>query len=99
MTRYSVFLLVFWAFLGPVIAQEADRKLDAFFKSYLDQWFELQPLDATRLGDHRFDDQLEDLSASSRKKWNEHSVGTLKRLAREIEYAKLSRGRQIDYEI
>ena len=39
-----------------------DAKLAAFFRAYLDASFRAEPLTATRLGDHRFDDQLDDLS-------------------------------------
>jgi hypothetical protein len=32
---------------------DADKKLEAFFRDYLDATFELRPLDATMLGDRR----------------------------------------------
>jgi uncharacterized protein (DUF885 family) len=43
-------------------AQDADAKLQAFFKQYLDEHFRQQPTDATGLGDHRFDGLLDDVS-------------------------------------
>src|SRR5688500_279285 len=52
----TVGLLVCWLAAEPrVFAQDADRQFEAFFQSYLEQYFLLQPLEATRLGDHRFD--------------------------------------------
>ena len=39
-----------------------EGKLEAFFKSYLDEHFRLRPTEATQLGEHRYDHLLEDLS-------------------------------------
>ena len=39
-------------------AQDMDQKLNAFFRDYLETEFRDQPLEATRLGDHRFDFRL-----------------------------------------
>ncbi len=80
-------------------AQEADRQLDAFVRLYLDQRFRLEPLAATQLGDHRFDDQLEDVSAASRSQWKDLTRSTLTALPQAVEYSQLSRAGQIDYEI
>ena len=55
------------------LAQDADAKLNAFFKQYLDETFKLRPLDATRLGDHRFDNLLDDISPQARTTWIEHA--------------------------
>jgi uncharacterized protein (DUF885 family) len=79
-------------------AQEADAKLESFFKSYLDENFRLRPLEATRLGDHRFDSQLEELAPEARAKWLELTRKTLAELPRKIDYSKLSRNGQIDFE-
>jgi uncharacterized protein (DUF885 family) len=54
---------------------------------------------ATEMGDHRFDAQLDDLLPASRRRWLEHARKTLAALPKEIQYQKLSRGSQIDYEI
>jgi hypothetical protein len=43
-------------------AESEDEKLTALFKGLLEEEFQHRPLDATRLGDHRFDDRLDDLS-------------------------------------
>jgi uncharacterized protein (DUF885 family) len=80
-------------------AQTADAQLESFYKKYLDEHFALRPLDATSLGDHRFDSQLEDVSKASREKWREHDRQTLRALTKSIPYKQLSRAAQIDYEI
>ena len=94
--------MLFLVLLGnaaPVTAQEADAKLEAVFKSYLDDYFRLRPMEATRLGDHRFDSQLEELTPEARAKWLEHTRKTLTALPKEVSYQELSRPAQIDFEI
>ncbi len=97
--RSCVVLLVLLANAAPVAAQQADAKLEAVFKSYLDDYFRLRPLEATRLGDHRFDTQLEELTPEARAKWLEHTRKTLTALPKEVSYQELSRPAQIDFEI
>ena len=82
-----------------LFAQGADAKLEEFFKSYLHAHFQQQPLEATRMGDHRFDAQLEDLTADARAKWLSLTKQTMKELPRQVAYSKLSRAGQIDFEI
>src|SRR5215475_6759014 len=82
-----------------VLAQEEDAKLEAFFKQYLEESFRQRPLEATRLGDHRFDAQLDDLSQAARDGWLMHARRTLKELPQRVNYTKLSRNGQIDFEI
>src|SRR5262249_27873965 len=55
--------------------------------------------EATRLGDHRFDHLLDDVSAKARSAWKERTAKTLTDLPREINKKKLSRAAQIDFEI
>jgi uncharacterized protein (DUF885 family) len=80
-------------------AHDEDAKLSAFFKQYLDDSFALRPMDATRLGDHRFDGQLDDLSAAARDRWLERYRRTLMELPGQVDFSKLSRPGQIDFEI
>src|SRR5712664_2418293 len=82
----------------PLAAQEADARLQAVFQSYLDESFRLRPLEATGLGDHRFDSQLEDLTPEARAKWLELTRKTLAELPKKIDYSILSRPGQIDFE-
>ena len=84
---------------GRLWGQSEDKKLETFFKAYLDERFTLRPALATELGDHRFDAQLEDLSPASREKWREQTQQTLAELPRQVNYSKLTRPAQIDFEI
>src|SRR5262249_32825830 len=85
----------------PVIgaADEEDAKLTAFFKSYLEEEFKQRPVQATQLGDHRFDHLLDDLSPKARASWTERTLKTLKELPERVAYSRLSRPAQIDFEI
>ena len=80
-------------------AEDEDAKLTAFFKHYLDELFHRKPYDATRLGDHRFDAVLDDLSPKARAGWTELARQTLRDLPERIDYRKLTRAGQIDFEI
>jgi uncharacterized protein (DUF885 family) len=85
--------------LAARTAEDPDARLAAFFKEYLDAEFKARPLEATRLGDHRFDDVLDDVSRAARAGWMKRYQEALAELPRRVEYRKLSRGGQIDYEI
>jgi len=76
-----------------------DARLAAAFKDYLDEENKQRPLEATRLGDHRFDHLLDDVSAKARAAGAERNRKMLADLPKRIEYQKLSRGGQIDFEI
>jgi uncharacterized protein (DUF885 family) len=76
-----------------------DEKLTAFFRAYLDATFRAQPVMATHLGDHRFDDQIDDLSPEARARNRARDRETLEDLPRHVAYARLSRDGQIDFEI
>ncbi len=91
------FILAVLALSAP--AQTADENLAAFFRQYLDESFALRPLSATQLGDHRFDQQLDDLSAAGRARWVEQARRALAALPQQVDYARLSRDRQVDFEI
>ena len=77
----------------------ADQSLTTYFRDYLEADFQLSPLRASRLGDHRFDGRLDDLSAAARAKRVELVQQTLGRLPQAVDYVKLSRDGQIDFEI
>lgn len=80
-------------------ANDADASLDQFFREYLERHFRQRPLEATQLGDHRFDHLLDDISPEARAGWLRHARETLRELPKRIAYAKLSRDGQIDYEV
>jgi uncharacterized protein (DUF885 family) len=90
--------LFFPAILGQA-AERANQQLYSFFNTFLDQRFAMHPLEATELGDHRFDSRLDDLSPDALKRSIAHLEQTLKQLPRDVKYASLDRDGQIDYEI
>ncbi len=73
--------------------------LTTFFRDYLEADFRFSPLRASRLGDHRYDAQLDDLSPAARAKRAELVRQTLERLPQVVDYTKLSRDGQVDFEI
>src|SRR5690349_18809827 len=99
-STWLVATLVIALGMAQASAQSAeDQKLEAFFKQYLDEHFRQRPLDATQLGDHRFDNLLDDISPAARAGWTSFTRKTLKELPQQVNYAALSRDGQIDFEI
>src|SRR5947207_15843726 len=100
MHRFVTPLLFLAMTILPARAADAeDAKLAAFFKSYLDEEFKARPLEATRAGDHRYDDRLDDVSPKARAAGKERTRKALDELPRRVEKSKLTRNGQIDYEI
>lgn len=97
--RVLAMLGFLWGVSNGSQAQVADAQLDSFFKNYLEEHFRQRPLDATRLGDHRFDHLLDDISRKAQDDWSRHARRTLKALPKQVDFAKLSRAGQIDFEI
>lgn len=86
--------------LNAVVARSAeDNRLQEFFKNFLERQFQQQPLSATALGDHRFDAQLDDITPEARARWENLAARTLKDLPKRVNYSRLSRDGQIDFEI
>lgn len=80
---------------ASVAATTADNKFAALAQRWLDGWLKLNPVAATQVGDHRFDGELDDLSAGGRQ----HIVDFSKKILAEldaIEVANLSRQNQVD---
>ena len=86
----SIGTLVFLTVAPPrAFAQDSeDAKLSSFFKSYLDEHFRQQPLEATGLGDHRFDSLLDDISPHARDGWLALARKTLHELPRRVDYKR-----------
>jgi uncharacterized protein (DUF885 family) len=80
-------------------AQSEAAKLESFFRHYLEEQFEMRPLVATQLGDHRFDHRLESLRPESRTRWVDHTRRTLAELPKAVDRDALPRAAQVDYEI
>ncbi len=78
---------------------EEDARLNTVFHDYLKELFRREPLTATRLGEHSFDDQLDDLSADARKATLDFKLKLYYGLGLKIAVDKLSPDGRIDYEI
>ncbi|KAG1390546.1 hypothetical protein G6F59_015161 [Rhizopus arrhizus] len=84
----------------PAASQQAgDAAVDAAFadlsKRALDTWMQLSPVSATQIGDHRYDSELDDLSAAGQQKTVAAYTALLGELDK-IEVAKLGRENQVD---
>jgi len=73
----------------------ADAKFAELSKRWLDGWLALNPVNATQVGDHRFDDQLDQLDAPGRQRVVDFSKAMLGELDA-IDIASLSRENQVD---
>jgi uncharacterized protein (DUF885 family) len=93
------FIVIFTSPASGFAAENEDSLLTEFFNEYLDESFRMRPMDATRLGDHRFDHLVDDLSPAARAGWKKQLQKTLDELPKRIDYQRLSRAGQIDYEI
>ena len=79
--------------------QAGDAATDATFadlsRRALETWLQLSPVAATQIGDHRYDGEIDDLSAAGRGKGLEASRQLLAELDA-IDAGKLSRENQVD---
>src|SRR5262245_40850779 len=86
--------------LAKVIAANTeDARLEAIYREQLDASFQQRPTSATALGDHRYDDKLDDVTPAARERWKQFTRETLAALPKRVDRAKLSRDGQIDYDI
>ena len=74
---------------------QADAAFAALSKRYLDEGLALSPVAATQIGDHRFDDRIDDLSEAGRKKMLDWNKAMLAELGK-IDSQALSRENQVD---
>jgi uncharacterized protein (DUF885 family) len=74
---------------------QADAAFADLSKRALDGWLQLSPVSATQIGEHRYDGELDDLSAAGRQKNLEFSKKTLGELDA-MDVAALSRENQVD---
>jgi len=81
--------------IPAVAADNADAALERLASDYVDALPELSPVNATILGDHRRDDQLDDVSAAGRAITHDMLTGFSKRLDG-IAWDTLSQPNQID---
>lgn len=80
-------------------APAGDAAVDTAFadlsKRALDTWMQLSPISATQIGDHRYDSEIDDLSAAGQQKVLTAYKALLADLDR-IDVSKLSRENQVD---
>jgi len=82
---------------GPVLMMRspADSEFVALSKRWLDGSMRLSPTNATQTGDHRFDSEVDDMSAAGRAKSLAFSKQMLAELDK-IDRSKLARDNQVD---
>lgn len=82
---------------GPPVADIAteDARFADVSGHWLDGWMKLNPVAATQLGDHRFDDRLDDLGPAGRAELVAFSTRLLADLDR-LDASRLSRENQVD---
>jgi uncharacterized protein (DUF885 family) len=80
-------------------ANDEDARLESYFKEYLEETMRARPMFATRLGDHRFDDRLDDLSGAARAASLERDRRALDGLANAVSFDALSPDGKVDYEV
>lgn len=74
----------------------ADQQFEQLAAEYVEQFPALSPVAATQLGDHRFDSELNEVTADARKKSVDFHRGLLKRVTA-IDARQLSRANQVDH--
>ena len=80
---------------SPQVPTETDMSFEAISKRYLDEMMALTPVNATALGDHRFDDQLDDASAAGYQRRNLLAHELLAEV-QALDAGQLSRPNQVD---
>lgn len=76
-------------------ASQADTAFADLSQRALDGWFQLSPVSATQTGEHRYDGELDDLSAQGRQKALDFSKKILAELEA-MDVSQLSRENQVD---
>ncbi|MGN6224090.1 DUF885 domain-containing protein [Pseudoxanthomonas sp.] len=74
---------------------QADARFADLSKRALEGWLQLSPVSATQIGEHRYDGEIDDLSAEGRQKSLDFSRKMLAELAA-MDVSKLSRENQVD---
>ena len=102
MSRRIALFVALWAAVGAPAALAASEAPDADFEAvaqgYIAKLLELEPERATRLGDHRYDDRLNDRTQEGVKRSRDLAADTLQRLAA-IPLERLSPVNSVDYRI
>lgn len=80
---------------APANTAQADAQFAALSQRALDGWFQLAPVNATQIGEHKYDGELDDLSAAGRQKSLDFGKKILAELDA-LDASKLSRENQVD---
>jgi len=80
---------------ADAVGEGTDARFEALSRRFVDEFGRYSPVQATALGDHRFDAELDDLSASGRARTLDWVRGMLGELE-SIDRAGLSRTNQVD---
>jgi uncharacterized protein (DUF885 family) len=99
----GVALIVMLNFQGAMILSNAsvesgDKKFEALAKKYIEQLLEMNPETATNLGDHRFDNRLDDYSLKGVERDRAFNQKYLKALDA-VPVSRLSQVNSVDYRI
>ena len=95
-TSYVLLVLHALTVCQAAADSSADRQFAELGTRFLDEFPAFSPVAATRLGDHRFDGELDAISAASRAREADFYRQFLQRVD-EIDPAKLSRSNQVDH--
>ncbi|WP_165073972.1 DUF885 domain-containing protein [Paludisphaera rhizosphaerae] len=76
-----------------------DARLQSLFAAFLQETFRREPTTATQLGEHAYDDRLDDVSPESRRSNLEFLKTTLERIKKEINPAELSAAGKVDLDV
>lgn len=79
-------------------ASPTDEKFQAAAKSFLEQYLAYSPVEATQLGDHRFDDKLPDFTPGAREQRVQYFQKLLKQLAA-LDQKDLAPENRVDWKI
>ena len=93
-----LFLSLTMAALTSATSETADQSFEALAKKYIAQLLEMNPEFATKLGDHRFDNRLNDYSVAQVERTRAMDQEYL-RMLNEISLARLSKVNSVDYRI
>jgi len=80
---------------ADAVGEGTDARFEALSRRFVDEFGRYSPVQATALGDHRFDAELDDLSASGRARTLDWVRGMLGEIE-SIDRAGLSRANQVD---
>lgn len=77
-------------------SSRADRAFEALGRRWIDSSMRFSPISATTIGDHRYDNRVDDVSAAGRDASLRFARTTLRELER-IDRTQLTRANQVDY--